>query len=466
MPVRRIAIVGGTAAGPAAAAQAARTAPGADVLLFEQGPHVSVATCEMPYLVSGDVARAQDLVVLTPEALRREKGVQAFVRHRVVAAEPRRGRVHVEDLARGTVRAERVDAVVLATGAVARWPDGDDANGANLFVLRSLTDAAALRAYAETTPVRHAVVLGAGYVGVEVAEALVARGLRVSILDPGGLLSRYLCAELQPVVEAAVRAAGVQVRMERVVRFRHGTDGRITSVDTDRGERIGCDLVVAALGVTPDVALGVAAGARLGATGAFAVDSAQRTNVPGLWACGDCAESVHAVTRRPTWWPLSNTAFRSGRVAGENAGRRGAGAPARTPPVVGTSGVRAFGIEVAATGLDLSAAEAAGFDAFTVTKEQGSRASHVPGGSPVHVRLVVERPTGRLLGGMLVGAEGAALRLNTLVPLVADAATVADLLDLDLVYHPALAPAHDPLHVAAVEAVRVRERANKARFGR
>ncbi len=454
-PSQRIAVIGGTASGPAAAARAKRTDPGAEVVLFEQGPHISYGACEMPYFVAGEIADVRRLIKLTPERFEETRGGRVLVRHRVTALDPPRNRLTVEDLETGEKRRERFDKFILATGARPRLPDLDGLDAPNVFPFRTLEDAADLRAYLDANTVGHAVVFGGGYVGIEVAEALRARDVRVTILEPGpGVLHTYLDDELRPLVEAVLQRHGVAVRRERAIALDHHPGGAVRAVRTDRGERIGCGLVVVAMGIVPNTELAAAARIRTGATGALAVDAHMRTNLPNVWACGDCVEVPRVIDGKRVYVPLSPTAFRTARVAGHNAARRGRGRPTRFPGVTGASAVRVFELEVAAVGLRLHEAVAAGFDAFAVAIRHRSRGASMPGAKPVHVRLVVARGRGRILGAELVGEDGAALRADVLVPLIWEGATVERLRDLDLIYTPPFAPPLDPLLIAANEAAR------------
>jgi NADPH-dependent 2,4-dienoyl-CoA reductase/sulfur reductase-like enzyme len=241
----------------------------------------------------------------------------------------------------------------------------------------------------------------------------------------------------------------VQIRTERAVRFDVSGQGAITSLGTDRGETIGCQLVIAAIGTKPNVKLAQRAGLKLTRSGAIHVDDTMRTSAPNVWACGDCVEVRHVVSDRPVYLPLSQTAFRSARVAAQNAVRQGRGRPARFPGVAGASAVKVFGLEVARVGLSVDEARAAGFDAFVESVKAWSRVKFYPGAERLHVELVVDRRSGRLLGGAVVGREGAAMRANVLVPLVWKGWSVEAIRDLDLVYTPPVAPAIDPLLVAA-----------------
>ena len=452
---QRIAVIGGVASGPAAAAQAHRVDPKADVVLFEQGPDISYGACEMPYYVAGQIPSADTLVMLTPEQFEKTRKANVRTRHQVLALRPKRCRLDVKDLATGRITEERFDKFILATGARARLPEVDGRDAPNLFPMRQLEDARMLKQYLGAHAVQHAVVLGGGYVGVEMAEALRTLDIRVTILEPhGALLHTYLDDDLRPLVHEVVRRQGVIVRQERAVGFEVDSRGAVRAVRTDIGEKIGCQVVIAAMGTVPNTDLAEAAGLTRGTTGALAVDAQMRTNLPNVWACGDCIEVERVIDRRKVYLPLAPVAFRTARVAATNAARRGRGAPARFPGVVGASGVKVFELEVATAGLRLDEARAAGFDAFAIGIKHWSRVSFYPGARPLHVRLVVERGKGRLLGAQLVGEEGAVLRADVLVPCLRDGWTVHQIKDLDLIYTPPFAPSLDPLIVAANEAAK------------
>jgi len=453
MARQRIAVIGGVASGPAAAAQAHRADPEADVVLFEQGPHISYGACEMPYFVAGEIERAETLVMLSPEQFEKTRGGKVKVGHRVIGLDPARNRLTVENLDSGGVSTHRFDKFILALGARPKMPDIDEMDAVNVFAMRTLEDAVGIKAYLADYDVKHVVVLGGGYVGVEMAEAIRARQIRVTILEPGpGLLHTYLDSDLRPLVDAVVQRHGVIVRHERAIALEHHPGG--TVVSTDRGERIGCQMVLVTMGTVPNTELATQARIRSGLTGALAVDDQMRTNLPNVWACGDCVEVERIIDHKKIYLPLAPAAFRTARVAGQNAGRRGRGIPARFPGVTGASAVKVFELEVATVGLKLDEATAAGFDAFATIVRHWSRVSFYPGARPLHVRLIAERRRGRLLGAELVGEEGAALRADVLVPLIREGATVHALRDLDLIYTPPFAPALDPLIVAAAKAVK------------
>ena len=450
----RIAVIGGLASGPAAAAEAARQ-PGTEVVLYEQGEHVSVGACEIPYYVADRLGGREDLVVNTPAELEKAKGFQVFTRHRVESLDARSGRLAVNALAHNAAREERFDRFILATGARAKrlGIEGEDAPG--VFTLRDYSDALALKTWLRTEPVRHVVIAGGGYVGLEIAEAMRDRGLRATILDPSGrVLSGTLAEDVAGQMEKAVRARGVIVRAERPSAILRESDGRIRAVRTDRGEMVGCQALVVAIGVEPQTGLAERAGVALGPTGAIATDPEMKTNLRGVYACGDCAEVFRVIDRQPVHWALAPTARRTARVAARNAASPSGGRDAFAG-VSQSVAVKAFGIEVGAVGLSLERAKEAGFDAFATQIRHSTRTDVYPGSAPIDVRLVVERGRGRLLGGQLVACEGAALRADVLVPLVRSGATVRTLAEeMDLVYNPPVAPLVDPLIIAASVALR------------
>jgi CoA-dependent NAD(P)H sulfur oxidoreductase len=460
----RIAVIGGTASGPAAAAEAVRSNPDAEVVLYEQGDHISVGSCEIPYMVGGWIEDWRRLEILTPKQFERSRGGTVRVRHRVRDIRPRDRRLTVEALDFGSVHEERFDRFILAVGARPRQLGIEGEDAPNVFPVRSLEGARTLRRWLDTESVRHAVIVGGGHIGVEMAEVLRARGIRVSILEVTG---RVLGAALSPGMcepfQKEVRAAGVAIRAERPVRFALDRHGRVNAVHTDHREIIGCDLVIVAIGLVPRTELATTSGVKQGSTGALAVDDGMQTNVGNVWACGDCVEFRHVVTGRPVYAPLAPLARRSARVAARNATRRG-GRKATFAPITRVAGVAAFGMEAAHAGLTESEAQAAGFDVMATEIRQWSRASLYPGAQPLHVRIVAERGTGRLLGGELVGAEGAGLRANTLGTLILGGYTARQVVEeVEFLYNPPMAPANDPLLVACSQAAKAAEAATSRR---
>lgn len=446
----RIAVIGGVASGPAAAAEAKRVSPESDVVLFERGRHISYGACEMPYFIAGEIEEKDKLVILTPDQFEETRGAGVRTNHSVDAIDVSSNRLTIESVDDGGRWEERFDKIILATGASARTLDVEGGSAENVFVLRRLEDAHKIDRALDLHPVQHAVVVGGGYVGVEVAEALVARGVRVSIVDrQGAVLGRYLDSNLQPIVQRAVESNGVVVRKDTVARMTADGEGRVDSVWTASGERIGCQMVVVCIGTVPNTQLAADAGLRIGSSGGIKVDDGMKTSSPSVWACGDCIEVNRIVDGKGILSPLAPTAYRTARVAARNAARGGRGSRATFDGVTPASGVKVFELEVATVGLGFSEAKAAGFDCVSKSISGWSRVKMYPGSKRIHIDMIAERRTGRLLGAQLVGEEGAVLRANTLVGPIREGWDVSAIKELDFIYSPPFSPSIDPVLVAA-----------------
>ena len=440
----RVLVVGGVAAGMSAASQIRRRRPETRVTVFERGNYISYGACGMPYNIEDPEREIEDLVVLTAEDARKKRGIDLRLRHEAKEIDLDRGTLTVVDLESGGEKHEEFDALVIATGARAiRLPlDGFDLPGVE--VLRDLTDGAAIKNALKIGP-KKAVIVGAGYIGMEMAHVLTERGLSVTVLERLPQLLPGWHDETVGVVGETLSSHGVEFHTGTTVTGAEaGSDGRVAAVLTDGG-RFEADLVLVAAGVRPNVDLAASGGIRIGETGAIWVNQQQRTSHEAVWSAGDCAEAYHRVLRRNAWIPLGTTANKQGRIAGANV----LGLGQRFPGIVGTAGFVVFDQEVARTGLGEDQAKMEGFDPVAVTIRQRSRAHGYPDGVPIQVRMVADRETGLLLGGELVGREGAALRSNTLATALAAHMTVADLQSLDLVYAPPFASVWDPVLVAA-----------------
>ncbi len=446
------------ASGTAAAAEARRLDPDARIVLFEQGAEISYGACEIPLFLEGTVKDPYELVAFTPERFEEERGVQVRSLTRVDRFDPRSGDVDFTSLTDGITGTEKFDKFILSTGARANLPKLKGVEAANVFTVRDLQDAISLERYISTTQISHAVVVGGGFVGIEVAESLTHRGIRVALLQPApGPLHDHLEDHMSQLVTHLLEASGVMVRDERMAGLEVSSDNRVNAVKTSSGEMVGCQLVILAMGITPNTDLGVATGIKIGETGAYRVNDRMRTNLANVWACGDCIEVERVIDHRSVISPLSLTAFKTGRVAGRNAARRGTHKPARFEGVVAAQGLKVFDGEVAYLGLTESAALDSGFSALTVSIRHRTKGALVPGSRFIDVTLVFELSRGRILGAQLVGGPGTVLRANTLIPLIRKGATVSDLYEQDLIYAPPFSPRLDPLLVAARKAVRAIE---------
>ncbi len=433
-------VIGGDAGGMAAATQARRRRPDLDIVALERGRWTSYSACGIPYLVAGDVGSFDDLVARTPDQFRQDHRIDVRMGHEATAIDLGAGRVEVRDLARGRTITMGYDHLMIGTGAHPIRPalPGIDADW--IRGVQTLDDGCALLAQAKESRCRDVVVVGAGYIGLEMAEAFHRWGANVVLVEGNDVvMGRTLDPDLADQVGDAVRALGVKVRLGELVQgFEEG------AVITDAG-RIPADLVVLGLGVAPNSALAGEAGLTLGTRGAIEVDHRQRTSAEGVWAAGDCADTYHLVSRRRIHVALGTVANRTARVAGINIG----GGYARFPGVVGTAITKVCGTEIARTGLSEQEATTAGFEYVAARIESSARAGYFPGAEPMTVKVLAERGTGRLLGGQIVGGTGAAKRIDTLATALHAEMTMDEIVDLDLSYAPPFSPVWDPVQVAA-----------------
>lgn len=443
-----IVVIGGDAAGMSGASEIRRRQAEWPITVVERSPFTSYAACGIPYFLAGDITAADDLVVVTPSAFRERRHIDVRSRWEAVAIDTDARRVVARRPDDGE-EAIAYDRLLIATGAVPVRPAWEGVELGGVYFLRGLADAIALSGRLHAGASR-AVVVGGGYVGLEMAEAFARRGLEVTVVEREAALLGGIDPELSQMAVEELVAHGVEVRLESAVTGLLGRDGELTAVATERGE-IACDLGLIALGVRPNVALAEAAGIAFGKSGAIAVDDTQRTETLGVWAAGDCCEALHRVTGTPTYIPLALTANRAGRVAGATM----ADGEARFPGVVGSQAFKCFDLAVARTGLTRAAAEAAGYAPRAVTVEAPSRAHYYPGHVPITTTLWYDTHTRRVLGARLAGRDpSVAKRCDVFAVAITAGMTIDEVADLDLTYAPPFAPVWDPILQAATRAVR------------
>ncbi|MFI6782809.1 FAD-dependent oxidoreductase [Micromonospora sp. NPDC050276] len=449
---QRLIVIGGDAAGMSAASQARRRRGRADleIVVFERGHFTSYSACGIPYWISGLVPGPEALIARDPLAFRTEYAMDVRMRHEVTTIDLERREVVARDLDGGGEVRERFDELVYATGAVPTKPPWAVTEAGGVFGMQTLDDGAALRDWLDAEPQpRRAVVVGGGYIGVEMAEALIQRGLSVTLVEAGDQPMSTVDSDMGELVADAMRGLGVTIRSGLPVTGLEEKDGRVSAVVTTEGP-IPTDVVVLGLGVRPNTALAEAAGLPLGPTGAIRVDRRMRVpGVPGVWAAGDCVETLHRISGLPVHVPLGTHANKQGRVAGINIG----GGYATFMGVIGTAVTKVCDLEVGRTGLRERDAKAAGFEFVSVIAESTNRAGYYPGSRPMTVKLIAEHPSGRLLGAQIVGWSEAAKRIDTLAVALWNGMTVDDMTALDLGYAPPYAPVWDPVLIAARKAV-------------
>lgn len=443
---RRILVIGGLAAGPSAASKAKRVDPEADVLLFEQGEYISYGVCEIPYFLSNEIVEASKLIIYSPENLQKEKGVTAKTYHHVEEILPSRKEIRVRNLREGTSKAEHYDKLIIATGSTPKALGIEGDKSRNVFIVKALDEAYALKKFLDEEKPRRAVIVGAGFIGLEMSDAFLRRGLEVTLLHNGELPMSKLEEEGKKVVLEEIRKQGVNfVPSAKVEWLGVGAKGNVVAVGTpDR--TIETDLVIVAVGVVPNTGLAKAAGIHTGNFGGISVDDKMRAlGAENIYAAGDCCELRNIVTKKPMYLSLATLASKTGWIAGENA----AGGIAAFKGTIRAIGVRIFNIEVAHVGLSAREAKEASFDAATHTIQAYSKPGMMPGATKLQITLIADRKSRRLLGANVIGERGAVLRANTLAVAIRHGLTIDDVAQFDLIYTPPYAPLWDGINISA-----------------
>jgi NADPH-dependent 2,4-dienoyl-CoA reductase/sulfur reductase-like enzyme len=434
-------IIGGDAAGMSAASRAKRNQPSLDVTVLEQSADVSYSACNMPYNIADPNRPMEDLIVRSAEAFREKQGIDLLINSRVTAIDAAAKTLSVER--EGRSEAIPYDRLLIATGAEPIVPDlpGFDLPGA--MVLKSLEQGRAIKDYLETHPVNDVLIIGMGYIALEMSEALRQRGYGVQMIKPNKQLLPWMDRPLARTVQQTLDTHGVTLRLGESVQGLTSANSRLCA--RVRNDRIEADMVLTAIGVKPCSHLAQSAGLELGAQDAIAVDRQMRTSDPAIYAAGDCADAYHVVSKKRTWIPLALRANRAGWAVADHL----CGKAVDLPGVAGTAVFKVFDTQVARTGLNSAEALDAGFTPQTVTISTNSRSGHYPGGSPVQVHLVGDQKSGRLLGAQMVGRESVAHRINAAAVALHANMSVDRFAQCDLAYAPPFGGVWDPLLIAA-----------------
>ncbi|CAN5205965.1 FAD-dependent oxidoreductase [soil metagenome] len=446
----RLVVIGGDAAGMSAASTAKRRAGDAiDVVVYERTSWTSYSACGIPYWIAGDVDEASELIARTPEQ-HRANDIDLHTGVEVTAIDPV---AHTVTLAGGAT--DSYDSLLIATGAEPIRPDlpGIDAQG--IFGVKSITDGEEILGALGSNPQR-AVVVGSGYVGLEMAEACVRRGLQTTVIDRHPAPLSLIDTDLGALVAKAMVGLGIDVQSSTAVMGFEAQDGRVTGVVTE-GRTYPADLVILGIGVAPRTALARAAGLPLGPTGALKVGPDLRVEGQHrIWAAGDCVESFDRVTKTFVNIALGTHANKQGLVAGQHIAGAvvGSAAPLYFQGVVGTAVTKICEVEIGRAGLSEEQARVAGFHPVSASIEATTRSGYMPGAKDITVKLVADRVTRRVLGVQIVGGDGSALRIDIAALALWNEMTVDDLMMSDLAYAPPFSPVWDPVQVAARAVIR------------
>ncbi|MCX7966211.1 MAG: FAD-dependent oxidoreductase [Syntrophorhabdaceae bacterium] len=471
MVKERLIVIGGVAAGMSAASSFKRIKPDGEAIVFEKDYFISYGACSLPYYISNDIRDFNDLISLTPKVASEERGIDVRIRHEVRAIDTYKKEVVVVDLNKNTEMRYSYDRLVMATGAIPIRPKLPGIDLKNIFTIRTLIDGIEIKKFidewglfqvcigspeclyvnrfGENRRQMKAVIVGGGYIGMEMCESLRKRGLDVTVIEKTDRVLGNMDTSITDIVEEKLLSEGVRLLKNTSVEGFSGYTDSVKKVLTDKGE-IEADLVLIAIGARPNTELAAQAKIELGVNGAIKVDEFLRTNFPDIYAAGDCAEAIHIVTGKKVYIPLGTTANKQGRIAGENA----AGKNNRFEGVAGTAITKIFDLEVSRTGLSPIEAQREGIDYFVTTIKGRSRSNAYPAGKPITVTYITEKGTGRLLGAQMVGEEGVAHRIDTLAACLSAKMTVYDVARLDLGYAPPFATVWDPILIAANAAIK------------
>lgn len=439
----KIVIVGGVAGGASAAARLRRLDEQAEIVMLERTGYISYANCGLPYYIGGEITEKRSLTLQTPKSFRDRFNVDVRVHSEVTAIDRARRCVTVRSLEDGREYEECYDKLVLAPGAHATQPDIPGAASDRVFTLRTVEDTFRIDEFISAVAPECAVIAGGGYIGLEMAENLTRRGVSVTILQRPAQVMKTLDYDMSCGVRAYLKKQGVTVRIKTEMARIEETDGALSVVTTD-GDRLPADMVLLAIGVTPETKLARAAGLALGEKGAIVTDDRMRTSDPDIYAVGDAVQIRHFVSGRPVVLPLAGPANRQGRLAADNI----CGLDHAYKGATGSSVFKLFDMTVASTGLTERAAADAGIPCDRVVLLSPSHANYYPGAGSMTVKVLYNPESGRLLGGQITGFGGVDKRIDVLATAIRAGMTARELAETDLAYAPPYSSAKDPVNMA------------------
>ncbi|AYO29907.1 dehydrogenase [Biomaibacter acetigenes] len=442
---QKLVVIGGVASGTKTAAKAIRENPDLDVTVLTEEDYISYAGCGLPYYIGNVIKEKKHLTIMNPEKFK-DKDITVLLRTRAEKIIPGQKKVIAKDLVTGEEKEFPYDKLVLATGAKPIVPPIPGIELKNVYTLRSVTDAFKIRDAVEKEGIKKAVVVGGGFIGLEVAENLSLQGVKVTLVELLDQILPNFDKEIALLAEKHLKEKGIDIfTCEKAVSI-EGEDGRVKALLTDK-RKIDADIVLLSIGVKPNTQLAADAGIELGFKGAIKVNENMETNIHDIYAVGDCAENINLVTGKPAWFPMGSTANKMGRVAALNLYPKGEKESLKG--VLGTTVVKLFDINVAKTGLSERDAKNAGYNIITVIVPAHDRAHYYPGAKNIITKLIVDKATHRLLGAQIIGEGVVDKPIDIAATVITLGGTVEDMAKLDLAYAPPFSSAMSSTIVAA-----------------
>ena len=439
----KVVIVGGVAGGATAAARIRRLDENAEITVYEKSGYISYANCGLPYYIGGEITDKEELTLQTPESFYERFRIDVRVKHEVIDICPERKTVTVRDIDRGVTFEKEYDKLVLSPGARPIKPDFEGIDDERVFTLRNVEDTFRLKEYIDSAAPKRVVVIGGGFIGIEVAENLARLGIDVTLVEAAPQLMAPFDSDMAAFIHAEVRHNGVKLMLKEAVADFCDHSGSL-GVRLGSGATIVADMAVVAIGVTPDTGLAARAGLKLGIKGSIAVNDRMETSVPDIYAVGDAAEIKNFVTGKPALISLAGPANKEGRIAADNI----CGKDSRYGGGQGSSVIKVFRLTAAATGINERTAKSEGIAADKVILSPMSHAGYYPGGKLMTMKVLFEKGTYRLLGAQIIGYEGVDKRIDVLATAIRAGMKATDLADLDLAYAPPYSSAKDPVNMA------------------
>lgn len=442
----KVLVVGGVAGGASTAARIRRLDESAEVIMFERGPHVSFSNCSLPFHLSGIVPSSKKLIVMDPVQFKKKYNLEARVGQEVIAINKERKTITVKQVLTGETYEESYDKLVLSPGAKPIVPDAEGIDAPHVFTVRNVVDIERLKSYIELAEVNNVAVVGGGFIGIEVAENLAAANKKVTIIQSAKQVMKPYDEDMVQIMHKQLLDNGITLELSATVKKVEA--GKVT---LSNDKVVAADAVVVAIGVTPETNLATDAGLEIGVTGGIKVDGNYVTSDASIYAVGDAIEVYHQILHKPVRLALAGPAQKQARAAADHM----YGIPNRNRGVIGSSSIRIFDFNCAATGINEKVAREAGMQVDSVYVIAPDKVGLMPSSNPLHLKLIFEVPTGKILGAQAIGKGNADKRIDVIATMISMGGTIEDLKDVELSYSPMFGTAKDVVNMAALVATNI-----------